>query len=265
MSIIRAPRSGNFTIIPNETLRDASLSFRARGILAAILSYPDNWKTSAEKLSAAGGEGRDAIRTALKELETAGYVVLHRYRDDKGQWNSDTIVHDTPQVTAADEPARVFSAGEPPRKVRRYKKNDQEDYKKTVETSDPASPSVVLKQEAAEEKPKQTTEAALIVARNWKTPTTQSKAAITLVVSNALAEGFSEEEVTKAVCFLSDNECYVSDYSFGQAIHGKAVNGPNAGKKGPMEADRTDTDYTAGVDGVWHDDGNGGGYWEQKW
>ena len=70
--IIRSPRpESHFTQIRNEVLRDESLSYRARGILSAILSYPDGWETSADALSRKGGEGRDAIRTCLKELEMA--------------------------------------------------------------------------------------------------------------------------------------------------------------------------------------------------
>lgn len=97
MKIIRAPRQGHFTIVPNATARDAALSFRARGVLTYLLSHEDGWTTSAERLKDAGKEGRDAIRKALDELKEARYLVVRRRRADKGRWEYDHFIYDTPQ------------------------------------------------------------------------------------------------------------------------------------------------------------------------
>ena len=95
--IVRSPRpTSHFTIIANSMLRDASLSYRARGILAKILSMPDNWATSAVELAATGPEGRDAVRKALRELETRGYLRRVRVRDQRGRIRVVTTVYDTP-------------------------------------------------------------------------------------------------------------------------------------------------------------------------
>lgn len=98
VSIKRAPRpKSNFTIIANAVLRDENLSFRARGVLACILSRPDNWKTTAESLARESKEGRSAILTVLKELEQVGYMTRRKYRNDKGQWVWESYVFDTVQ------------------------------------------------------------------------------------------------------------------------------------------------------------------------
>jgi hypothetical protein len=99
VSIIRAPRpDGNYTVLRNSVLRDDRLSFRARGILVAILSRPDNWRTDSDSLSRAGKEGRDAIRTALKELEEFHYLYRFREQDkETGQWKSHCYVYDQPE------------------------------------------------------------------------------------------------------------------------------------------------------------------------
>lgn len=64
----------DFTISSNRMLRDKRLSFRARGILAMMLTLPPNWQTHAEWIEEMGTEGREAIRTALNELEALGYL-----------------------------------------------------------------------------------------------------------------------------------------------------------------------------------------------
>ncbi len=78
------------------------MSFRARGILAAILSRPDDWRTSSETLAqqSGGREGRDAIRTALKELEACGYLIRRKEKHPKtGQFSTNYYVFDEPQNT----------------------------------------------------------------------------------------------------------------------------------------------------------------------
>jgi hypothetical protein len=102
LTIIRAPRPNrDFTIVSNDLARDQSLSYRARGLLLAILSRPDNWHTTSQQLAREGKEGRDAVRTALDELEQAGYVAQWKRQDQHGHWSQGRKVFDKPQVTEA--------------------------------------------------------------------------------------------------------------------------------------------------------------------
>ncbi|MDF2712231.1 MAG: hypothetical protein K0R62_7883 [Nonomuraea muscovyensis] len=74
-TITRSARvADNFALIANGALRKSTLSFRARGLMAYLLSLPPGWKTSIRQLAEQGTEGRDAIATALNELIEAGYV-----------------------------------------------------------------------------------------------------------------------------------------------------------------------------------------------
>ena len=103
MTIIRAERpNSKFAIIRNEVLQDERLSFRARGVLASILSRPDNWRCSAWDLATEGREGRRAILTALTELEDFGYLKRVKKQDEAGKWSTCTYVFDMPVDNSVD-------------------------------------------------------------------------------------------------------------------------------------------------------------------
>ena len=73
---------GRFTQIPNDWIRDDRLGFRAKGVLVYLMSHQSGWKTSLAHLSALGLDGKDAIRSAVKELEDAGYLIRRRLRNN---------------------------------------------------------------------------------------------------------------------------------------------------------------------------------------
>lgn len=102
--IVRSPRpETNWTVIQNNVLRDRRLSFKARGLLIYLLSMPDNWAVSADRIAQTGPDKRDAIRAALKELETAGYVARERHADRRGRWTTRTYVYDQPVDKPVDK------------------------------------------------------------------------------------------------------------------------------------------------------------------
>ena len=96
-TIIRIQRHGNYAVIPNATLRDKRLSFRARGLLGMILSNADEWVVHQEWLAEQAPEGRDAIGTAFRELERYGYAVFTQTTDERNRFvGSCWTFHDTP-------------------------------------------------------------------------------------------------------------------------------------------------------------------------
>ncbi|HMG65615.1 MAG TPA: hypothetical protein VK599_21940, partial [Streptosporangiaceae bacterium] len=68
----------------NRTAQNRRLSWRAKGLLTDLLSFPDGYNITFDKLmamaKAAGDpdvEGRDAMRRSMQELERKGYLA-HR-------------------------------------------------------------------------------------------------------------------------------------------------------------------------------------------
>lgn len=96
--IVRTPRKERFTIIDNRILEDERISMKAKGFLCYLLSRPDNWSVNDEYLSTVGPDGEAATRSALKELENAGYLVRRKERGARGKFVWVTYVYDAPQT-----------------------------------------------------------------------------------------------------------------------------------------------------------------------
>lgn len=90
MPIIRARHSfdANFTTVPNEWVRDSRISLKAKGLLVQLMSHSVGWTVTVATLATANGCGRDTIRSAVLELETAGYLIRTQARDASGQFDS---------------------------------------------------------------------------------------------------------------------------------------------------------------------------------
>lgn len=84
--VIRVQRSGGYTVLPNGILRDTGLSLKTKGLFAIILSLPEGWDYSVAGLATVVGCGRDAIRSALKEMEAAGYLTRQRAHGEGGKF-----------------------------------------------------------------------------------------------------------------------------------------------------------------------------------
>lgn len=85
MAKIRVFKETDYTVLDNGIFRDKNLSLKARGLLVTMLSLPEKWNYTIEGLTVILKDGKDSIRSALKELEEAGYLVRNRIRNDKGQ------------------------------------------------------------------------------------------------------------------------------------------------------------------------------------
>ena len=102
MAVFRIERTKDYTVMSNHHLRNRTLSLKAKGLLSMMLSLPDDWNYTTRGLAKICKEGVDAIGGALRELETAGYIVRHQLRDQHGRiCDTEYVIYEQPQPDTA--------------------------------------------------------------------------------------------------------------------------------------------------------------------
>lgn len=84
MAFLRKEHKENYTCISNDVFK-SDLSLKARGMLCTMLSLPDDWEFGENGLQAILKDGQTSIRSAIKELEAAGFLSRTRERDENGR------------------------------------------------------------------------------------------------------------------------------------------------------------------------------------
>jgi predicted transcriptional regulator len=86
----------DYTVISNVFLRDEKLSLKSKGLLAYVLSLPNDWVLYVSELANHHKDGTSAIYSAFKELTELGYVRRKRERIDGKLGGIDYIISETP-------------------------------------------------------------------------------------------------------------------------------------------------------------------------
>ncbi len=85
MAVFRVEKNSGYTVMSNHHLRNKELTLKAKGLLSQMLSLPDTWDYTLHGLARINKESIDAIRTAVWELEGAGYITRQQGRDARGK------------------------------------------------------------------------------------------------------------------------------------------------------------------------------------
>ncbi|MDE6425123.1 MAG: helix-turn-helix domain-containing protein [Ruminococcus sp.] len=132
MAVYKTKLSGNFTMIPNDLIRNKELSWKEKGVLFTMLSLSAECETTKKTVMAMCGLKRDAATNALNALEKAGYC---RKRDDrkKGRFSCEYDFYNVPtfesvkkdpvSLSVSDEPETVQPCREKPSRSTIYKKD----------------------------------------------------------------------------------------------------------------------------------------------
>ena len=92
-------KTNHVTIVDQALIRDDRLSWKARGIFMYLWSQADSWEFNEIEVSRHATDGRDSLRSGLKELENNGYLDRKRERDDKGRVGSSKwVLHEKPML-----------------------------------------------------------------------------------------------------------------------------------------------------------------------
>ena len=102
----REQMRGGYTVLPNQILRTREMSYKARYLLAQMLSMSEAWQYTVAGMAKVCGMGRDAVRTAMVELETLGYLVRSQSRAN-GRFSHNVYIIREVQVEVEAAPAEA--------------------------------------------------------------------------------------------------------------------------------------------------------------
>ena len=106
MAVFRVERTSDYTVMSNYHLRDKRLSLKAKGLLSQMLSLPEDWDYTLAGLCYINRESKDAIRTAIRELEQAGYIRRRQTTDRGGKFaGNEYTIYERPQEPLPGEPS----------------------------------------------------------------------------------------------------------------------------------------------------------------
>lgn len=106
MAVFRVERTSDYTVMSNYHLRDKRLSLKAKGLLSQMLSLPEDWDYTLAGLCYINRESKDAIRTAIRELEQAGYIRRRQTTDSGGKFaGNEYTIYERPQEPLPGEPS----------------------------------------------------------------------------------------------------------------------------------------------------------------
>ena len=74
MDYLRKVRSRGFTTVTNDIFFEKTLSLKAKGLYCLMQSLADGWRFSIAGLAGTSSDGKAAVRSAVHELERAGYL-----------------------------------------------------------------------------------------------------------------------------------------------------------------------------------------------
>lgn len=135
MPVFRVERTRDYTVMSSYHLRDKRLTLKAKGLLSQMLSLPEDWDYTLSGLSHINRESKNAIRSAVNELERAGYIHRRQTTDAGGKFSTNEyVIHKHPDQP---EPLLEKPLSENP----------------TTENPSPENPTQLNTKKASKEKP----------------------------------------------------------------------------------------------------------------
>lgn len=97
MAVIRVEKTKDYTVMSNSHLKNKEMSLKAKGLLSLMLSLPDEWDYTIEGLTTLSADGKESVRSALKELEKLGYLRRTQTKSNGRFAKAEYTVYELPQ------------------------------------------------------------------------------------------------------------------------------------------------------------------------
>ncbi len=98
MTIYRVEHKRGYTTVNNFICKDKRLSWKAKGVWLYAFSRPDDWEFNQADLINQSTDGREAVRSALNELEATGYLVRDQKREGDGKFSTaEWVFYEVPE------------------------------------------------------------------------------------------------------------------------------------------------------------------------
>ena len=91
-SSIKSGRKRGYVVLFRSAAQDQRLTLAARGLLAMMISLPENWEYTVAGLAVKAGCGREQVRRLLRELQTVGYLIREQSHDRGGRFGGAVYV-----------------------------------------------------------------------------------------------------------------------------------------------------------------------------
>ena len=105
--VFRVEKNTNYIPMSTYHLRDGSLSMKAKGLLSLMLCLSEKKRTNLITLAELSENSRENARTieaAMPELESAGYVMRYRVRDDGSKpAGAEYVIREYPETPSAED------------------------------------------------------------------------------------------------------------------------------------------------------------------
>ena len=137
-TVFRVEKNANFTVMSNIHLKDRKLTLRAKGLLSVILSLPPEWDYTVTGLAKIVADGVDSVRTAVKELESFGYITRRQTRDELGKMSQNEYhVYENPKENPDfEQPTNVQNAKQYARYTEQTRSNFEQSYEDYEQPND---------------------------------------------------------------------------------------------------------------------------------
>ena len=114
--IIRVCKEENYVVIDKQFIDNPVLSLQAKAVLLYLLSKPDDWRVYENDIVNHCTNGKWAVRKAIKELISGGYMVRAQARSEDGTFQGyEYNVYECPMISTTPSVLRKPENGKPQR------------------------------------------------------------------------------------------------------------------------------------------------------